>query len=193
MRAFVIANGPSLKKQDVDLCLGGGKVVAVNDAYRLAPWADVLYAADHPWWERHAAETWGFIGDKWTCNEIAARKHDLKHIPVRSDVSWSTSKEYVASGGNSGFQAINLAFLMGAREIILLGFDYSTDETGKKHWFGSHPGPLNKDSNYRDWLRRIKKAAPEIKQSGCRVINCSRVSAIDCFERMDLEDILCLS
>ena len=40
----------------------------------------------------------------------------------------------IGGGGNSGFQALNLALQWGARKIILVGFDL-TDENGL-HWYG---------------------------------------------------------
>ena len=32
---------------------GKARVIAVNDAWRLAPWADILYACDGRWWRHH--------------------------------------------------------------------------------------------------------------------------------------------
>ena len=60
-RAFVcIGGGPSLTQSQVAACKdrewGGHKVrvIAINDAYKMAPWADVLYFCDDKWWQwRH--------------------------------------------------------------------------------------------------------------------------------------------
>jgi len=42
-------------------------VLAINDAYRLAPWADWLYACDDRWWRfHHEAVAAGFQGECWT-------------------------------------------------------------------------------------------------------------------------------
>ena len=51
--AICIASGPSLTQEDVDYCRGRGRIYAVNDVYRLAPWADVLFACDLAWWKRY--------------------------------------------------------------------------------------------------------------------------------------------
>jgi hypothetical protein len=66
--AFVIvAGGPSLTPEQVAACHGrtmfGSKVrmIVVNDGYRIAPWADVLYFCDCKWWKWHAKHlgNWG--------------------------------------------------------------------------------------------------------------------------------------
>src|SRR5512139_1237105 len=49
---IVAASGPSLTPKVADACKGF-HVVAVNDAYRLFPDADVLYACDPKWWDVH--------------------------------------------------------------------------------------------------------------------------------------------
>ena len=48
--AVCIASGPSLTQADVDYVRGKARVIVVNNGYLLAPWADVLYAADARWW-----------------------------------------------------------------------------------------------------------------------------------------------
>ena len=48
-----IGSGPSLTAEDVDYCRGRAKVIAINNAYQLAPWSDVLYACDGAWWDWH--------------------------------------------------------------------------------------------------------------------------------------------
>jgi hypothetical protein len=190
MRALVIANGPSLTETDVSLARGlDCLTIAINDAYRLAPWADILYAADLPWWDAYRSKI-TFDGELWTCNDYAAAKHGLFHIPVRMDQKWSTDPNWIASGSNSGFQGINLAGILGAKEIILLGFDYGSEPGKPKHWFGDHPGEMNKNSNYRKWLERITRAAPEIEKAGINVINATRETAITCFPKQPLEALL---
>ncbi len=190
MKAVIIANGPSLTAEDVAYCKGRGLVIAVNDAYRLAPFADVLYACDGDWWDHHVATTVEFRGSKWTADDEAARRYRLNHVKVRPDLVWSTDHKTVAGGGNSGFQAINLAAHWGYKDIVLLGFDYQTGEDGEEHWFGAHPDGLRRQSQYREWVRRIAKAAPLIEAAGVRVTNCTRRTAITCFANADLQEVL---
>ena len=42
----IIAGGPSLTQNQVNM-VEGFPTIAVNDAYKLAPWANILYGCDH--------------------------------------------------------------------------------------------------------------------------------------------------
>lgn len=190
MKAIIIASGPSLTPDDVERCRGNGFVIVVNDAYRLAPWADEVYACDGTWWDHHLQKTASFGVRRWTCNRDAAKQYGLRYIGVRGDVNWSDDPAFVASGGNSGFQALNLAYLWGFREAVLLGFDYGLGDGNKSHWFGDHPPNVRKSIPHQNWVSRIRKAKPLIDACGMRVTNCSRRTAIDCIERKPLEAVI---
>jgi hypothetical protein len=174
-----IATGASLTQDQVDYVRGKAKVYVVSDAYRLAPWADVLYSCDFQWWNYHKPE---FAGEKWTISDRAASEFGINHI-TQGDIEFSLDKSKLGTGGNSGFQAINLAYLQGATKIILLGFDYKDHG----HFFGDHPSPLSRGSDYARWLGNINDAAKIIPIT---VINCSPGSAIKCFPQMDIRDAL---
>jgi hypothetical protein len=181
--SICIATGASLTKEDVNYCKGKGKVYVINNAYRLAPWADVLYACDAAFWDCYRPE---FAGEKWTLDATAAHKYDLNLIGMLNGSPFSNRKDAVVTGGNSGFQALNLAVIQGATKVILLGYDMQLTN-GKKHYFGNHPADLDKDSNYKNWIQNFKKAAPHIPVP---VINCTRQTALDCFEKKALEDVI---
>lgn len=185
MRAICIASGPSLTQEDVDYCRGKGKVYVVNDAWRLAPWADVLYAADEAWWEHHKGVP-EFAGEKWTVDRPAAKKYGLNHIGLAMGAAWSSWPGEVAYGCNSGFQTLNLSVIQGASEVVILGYDMGMTG-GRKHFFGDHPGALNRGMKFEEWIKRFNRAAPLIEVP---VINCSRETALTCFPRRALEDVL---
>jgi len=183
-----IATGPSLTQEDVDYCRDKATVFAVNDSYKIAPWADVLYAADGTWWDHHKGVA-DFKGQRWTVNSQTAQKYGFNYIAGKSQITWSENKDFIATGGNSGFQALNLAAIQGAKKVILLGYDYGYDpKTQERHFFGEHPAPLNRGSDYRIWIEHIYKAASLIK---IPVINCSRKTAIKCFPQMTIQEALC--
>ncbi len=180
--AICIASGPSLTKDDVEYCRGKGRVYVVNDSWRMAPWADVLYACDADWWDHYDGVP-EFTGEKWTINARAATHYGLNWIGGDEQCKWSKEQGRLATGGNSGFQALNLAELQDADRIILLGYDMGATPGGRRHWFGNHPAPLNRPSNYTGWVLNFAEAASVIS---AEVLNCSRVSALECFKKMDL-------
>jgi len=179
MDAVVIASGPSLTVEQVNHCKGKVFTAVVNNSYKLAPWADLLYACDEEWWDHHKPD---FKGLKYTINESAAKKYNLNLIKHNNKVRFST-QDVIATNGNSGFQAINLLYLFGYRKIYLLGFDYKN--TGQ-HWHGRHPGIMDKFPNMNQWVQYINNAKPLMDAAGLNVVNCSPDSAIECFEKKSI-------
>lgn len=193
----ILASGPSLNQNAVDLLRNRLPVVAVNDAYRLAPRADLLYAADADWWEHHGYAA-DFAGERWTQNKgrenwpRRANEAGLNVIRSRAGNGVSTDPTEIYTGSNSSFQALNLAVLAGATRILFLGLDLSKPG-GKSHFFGDHPGKLNRASPYHTFRRAFEQAAPVLEGMGVEVINCSDRSALHCFSHMTVEEALCES
>lgn len=95
----------------------------------------------------------------------------------------------VATGQNSGYQAINIAVLAGATRIILLGYDMQHAADGRQHWFGDHP-VKERAGVFSAFLHNFRKAAPVLAKLGVEVINCSPGSALDCFKHEKIESVL---
>jgi hypothetical protein len=182
----VIASGPSLTAEDVNYCRGRASVIVVNDNYRLAPWADLLYAADEQWWKAHEGAT-SFAGARVTQDAGAARQWRLTYIKSKRGQGFSTSWEFIHRGDNSGFQALNIAVLAECAPIVLLGFDMKMRGT-QRHWFGDHPGALNVRSPYHTFAAAFDEAArrsPELN-----IINATRETALECFPKRDLRSVI---
>lgn len=188
--AICIASGPSLTKEDVEYCRGKGRVIVINNCYKLAPWAHTLYACDGRWWaEYHEDVKKKFKGELWTIDFAAADKYGLNCIGVLNTAIFSNNPDAIATGHNSGFQAFNLAAIQGASKIILLGYDMKPRGDGVRHWHGNHKKSLvqTNPAEYPKWVERFRQASKLIK---IPVINCTRDSAIDCFEKAKLRDVL---
>lgn len=181
-----IASGPSLTQEDVDFVKGKAFVFVCNDGYRIAPWADLLYAADRAWWEYHLPLLNGFQGEKWTCDKPIAEKHGLHYIGIKNSLIFGKNNS-IANGSNSGFQLLNLAALQRPKRIVLLGYDMKETEE-KSHWFGDHPGKIKRTSKspYHKFIRAFNSAASEIDP---QVINATRDTALTCFPRRPLEEV----
>lgn len=97
----------------------------------------------------------------------------------------------IHTGGNGGFQALHLAVLFGASRIVLLGYDFQA--TGNRsHWHGDHPpGLSNSRRRYATWAEPMNALARDLaRRGGCEVLNASRATAIDCFQRIEVEEAL---
>ncbi|MFA6204493.1 MAG: hypothetical protein WC710_15045 [Gallionella sp.] len=112
-----------------------------------------------------------------------------KNFP-QNGTGLSLDPEYLVTGHNSGYQAINLAVLSGAKKIILLGYDAHDPKPNEvTHWFGNHPR-REPQAVFALYRQACKSGAAAIKAAGVRVINCSPGSAIDAFERLELDQAL---
>jgi hypothetical protein len=152
-----------------------------------------MYACDLHWWDVYAGELKrDFAGELWTQDEKAAKRFGLHRMPGVSMPGLGRSM--IHFGNNSGYQAINLAYLFGATKIILLGFDMKV-EAGKIHFFGNHPyhkpgqGP-NNDVMAR-WCGNFVKLAQDLVNEGVEVINATRSTALKTFPIKTLEELSC--
>lgn len=198
-RWVIVASGPSLTKEDCDLTKSEN-VIAINDNYRMVPWAKILYACDGHWWDWHHEdeELKAFRGRKITQDEEAAKKYGLEYIKSHETPGLCQTPWQISQGNNSGIQAINLAYHLGAKQIILLGYDLQA-RPGKPRWFGYHPNEqdiqrshwsnLNDNGKHR-YVRYFDSVAEDAKKLGMEIINCSRGTALTCFPRMSLEQAL---
>jgi hypothetical protein len=181
-----IASGPSLVQDDVDDVRGKARVIAINTCYKLAPWADVLYAADEKWWRWHKGVP-EFTGLRYSLDRIAV-KWDVTILSKSSTTGLDMRPTHLARGMNSGYQAINLAVHLGAARIVLLGYDMQRGPKGQEHWHPDHPNGSR--SPYPQFAACFPSLVEPLKAAGAEVVNCSRVSALKCFPRRELRDVL---
>jgi hypothetical protein len=125
----------------------------------------------------------------WTQDVAAARDYGLNWI--RGEGTQGLGRKSVHFGGHSGFQAVNLAYLWGARRIVLLGFDLQCGPGGRSHWFGDHPPDqgFHNPKRFDHWVRAMAPLARDLADQGVTVINASRATALQCFQRQPIEQI----
>lgn len=195
----ILASGPSLTEAQCEHVRdwhqsGGGRVIAINHTHRRAPWADVLYACDGSWWRYHYAEVRRvFKGQLWTQDAHAAKTYNIHHIVSERGVGLSRDPKVIYQGGgvrgagNSGYQAMNLAFHWGVKRIVLLGYDMKICD-GKKNWHEPHV--LATVSPYESWVRNYIPLAVDLDAEGVTVVNATPGTALDCFQKVRIEEAL---
>ncbi len=190
----VIASGPSTNRQEVDSLKGRLPVIAVKENYDLAPWADVVYGCDPSWW-RNRSGLPKYGGLKVSASQdLRVQFKDIKLVTLEKydDVIRMAPLGQVAAGGNSGFQAVNLAVQFGAKKILLLGFDMD-HKTRHPHWYGRNNGPgrTNPDHfNYDRWRKAFAQSSGVLHGAGVEVINGSLKSAVTTFRKLRVEETL---
>lgn len=187
----VIATGPSLTQDDVDYCRGKARVIVINNAHELAPWADAMYATDAKWWAWHKGAP-SFTGPKWSMehsqwNNYRALYPEIQRLRNTGNGGLEHSPTGLRNGRNSGYAAMNLAYHYGATKIVMLGYNMQPWK-GKTHFFGEHP-QKNK-SPYNQFRAAFESLVKPLAKAGVTVINCSRDSVLNCFPKAELRDAL---
>lgn len=185
----ILASGPSLTQDDVDYLRGRCVVLAINDGYRIAPWAQYHYAADYTWWKYHAPAVKASRGleRSWTCDADAARDFGLQHFAHRQ--AQGLADEVEVRGNCSGEHAIHMAWhLLRPWRVILLGYDMGA--TGHRHWFGAHPPGVVNGADFKTMCASFPRLAQDLAAEGVEVVNATPVSALTCFRRADLRRCL---
>ena len=185
-----LGGGPSLTQADVLATWGQAHAIAVNDAYRLAPWAVALMASDAKWWRYHEPRLEGFSGYRYCLEDTGGLPDSVTLLRNTGKDGLETDPTGLRTGGNSGAAAINLAVHFGAARILLLGYDMGADRR-RAHWFGDHPPELKRArSPFHSFMARMATQVAPLRALGVEVLNCSRRTALECFPRVRLEDAL---
>lgn len=184
-----LGGGPSLCQDDVDACRGQATVIAVNDAWRLAPWAEALIASDAAWWSHYRGVP-AYTGLKFCLEPSAAKWPGVQVLRNAGDAGIETEPTGVKTGRNTGAAAINLAVHFGAARVVLLGYDMEAKDEAHSHWFGAHPQGLRGGSPYALFRQMFATMVAPLQALGVTVVNCSRHTALTCFPRQPLREVL---
>jgi hypothetical protein len=116
--------------------LQGKRVVGVNDAYLLGPGVlSALFIGDSTYAKMHAQELADLDVPKYTTNASVAEAIDAHFIsPAQAAEGLTGDPSFIVWNRNSGLAAVNLAYHLGAREIVLLGIDMCAGPNGETHW-----------------------------------------------------------
>lgn len=137
----------------------------------------------------------------------------VTHVTLNNSDKWNCSIDdfnNFSNGGNSGVNAVQVAICLGYQKIILLGVDcnYGSKIKGtvagnsitvkekikeNDHWFEEYYLPGDR-MNIPDvdiyhtpkWIELARKA----NQHDIEIINCSRISTLNCFKIQDLHQAL---
>jgi hypothetical protein len=187
----IVGGGPSVTQCDVDYCADRAFVIAVNSSYLLAPCAEVVYFCDSRFymWHKKRAEFQQIRGELATLENVRSVT-DLRvhHLRQGLGKGLATETDTLNHGSNSGYQCINLAAHLGARLIVLLGFDMRTVD-GATHWHGGHPQGASAQV-YEVMLRKFPSLVAPLVARRIQVINATPNSALKVFPTADLREVV---
>lgn len=186
--------GPSLTEEDVERVrvareAGRVRVIAINAAIRLAPWADVRFAHHALDWARpeDVGILQAFKGLRYAIEPEAASYGATILRMSGADGLELLDRGAVRHGKNSGYQAVNVAAHLGASRVVLLGYDMQRDAAGSLHFYRC-PGVAGDDelALWRSYFDALARRMPP----GLRIVNATRSTALRSFPRISLEDVL---
>jgi hypothetical protein len=187
----IVGTGPSLKSFDFGRLRGPWHVLAVKQAYHDLPFADTCFGLDLPWMAHHAVEL----------ADLALRMPLILAVPsdhaqcitgalyVRREVKCeglSDDLDWIEAGQNSGYGAVNLAYLKRAKRIVLFGYDY-----GGEHYCEERYVTRPKDHNARympGWAANFRWMVKQLAAAGVDVVNASPLSRIDAFTKCTIDE-----
>lgn len=182
---FIVAGGPSLKNFDWSL-LNNKNCIAVNRSFEKMAYAKYIYFTDLRFWQWYDEELLDHPAEKVTAAKGLGS--GVTYYQLTGLRGLETEPGKLKHGNNSGYAAINFAYHLGAKRIILVGYDmqYQGD---KSHWHdgykaGNTPAMLDK---MLPWFETI---AGPLEKRGIEVINTSMNSRIECFKKQELKELL---
>jgi hypothetical protein len=166
MTIAILATGPSMSQALVDT-LAGTRLIAVNDAFRLAPTAAAIVANDRKWWLAHPEAL-----------RLPGRKFST-HPPEGVERVGIT--QHIQTGTNSALLALHVAVrFLGGKRVLLYGLDLSAARGA--HFFGPHPAPMPNTTPDRFNVFRAQFAAYKATlPKDVEVLNATPGSTLQCF------------
>lgn len=193
-----MASGPSLRRCPFGRLRGKGFVIAVNDAWRFVPFANVWLTIDtlamgrrfpHGFkGETYAAvpADYGQLEARYACDRVTEIPDGLRCLRRRDAFGLSDDPEEL-SGINSAFGALNFAYHLRPKRIVLFGIDGNCIHY---YFYGRRRGSPRADELFKRLPSLFASAVTQLNNRNVEVINASLQSAVTCFRKQRLHELL---
>ncbi len=185
---FIIGGGDSLKTFDWDL-LKPQLTIGCNDAYLHGPdICKLCIFGDIKWYEAHKKQLSEYKGVVFTNVGQLAKSRDPWLWWLERE-SKGVHENALGWNWNTGAAAINLAVILGAKNIYLLGFDMKLGPDGNANWHVNNldkPDPAVYDK-FREGFVSVDKQLKE-KYPLVRVFNVTDDSDLETFIKLPVKE-----
>lgn len=190
----VVAGGPSLLGFEWGrLRLPGVDVVAVNLAFRVLPFARLLWWSDQRffrWHEdgirAHAAE---YKATAYLAGDKAPYPDYVTTLKFSGERGYDPTPGHLRHGNTSTYAALHVGVSAGARRVAVFGLDMRRFEGLPAHWHEDHP--IQGDAgSYAKMIINFGHLARDLSNMGIEVVNASPDSALEAFQKVTHEEAL---
>lgn len=188
---YLIGGGPSLKEFKWNR-LKGKRTIAINKAIEFWPHADVMYWTDGRIYSWLKEKIHSFKGLKFTIRALPYEDKSIHILKKGKKFGLETARDTLAHGNNSGYAAINLAIHLGAKRIVLLGYDMGSD--GKNsHFHDGYPVNATNENIYKNhFLPGFDIIEHLLNDKGIKILNACPTSKLNSFKKITIDEALSL-
>lgn len=185
---FVIGGGPGLRGFDFNR-LRGRRCIAINAAGYDVPWADVLLFHDKDWPRQNLR-----LIQEWAGLVVTVSRPGRSALPEKIEQVQVEPRERflpgpaIKRGRSSGHSAIALAAAMGAKRIVLLGFDCRRIE-GRANYHDRYDCQAD-DARLDIFRTHFRGWRAPAEADGIEILNATPGTAIDEFRKVPIEELL---
>lgn len=194
---YVIGGGPSLRSFPFDV-LSGEFVLGCNMAFALGVdivpitiFGDASFLIKH----REGLEQYVEDGGWVVTNSSRLKKTIPPWLRQMKKALKGMALDALGWNGNTGASAINLALLLGANPVYLLGYDMGVDEGGRSNYHDHYHSNRVHPRTYPRFLKGMELVARDLRRlfPGRQVINLEDgTSKLEVFPKQSLKEHMSL-
>jgi len=190
--AYVIGGGASLRHGFEWELLRGRNTIGCNSAFVLgADMCKIVVFGDWSWWAKIGRRgTRGFRGLVVGSNHRLSQDDTPWLLTVPRHEKAELGKDSLCWVGNTGILALNLALILGAQRVFLLGFDMKIGKCGKPNWHDLRHEEQSREVYGRFRHRIARCVAPSLPRvfPGRAVVNVTDDSDLDAFPKVPVAE-----
>lgn len=186
---YILGGGPSLNSIDIDR-LRGERVIAVNNAFKLAPFADICYFKDFHWFQQEGngdnLQEFGGL-TVTSCSKFRLSSW-VRFLQMGDRNVVELRPERICHGSNAGFESVNLAIKLEPDRVVLLGFDMQ-EINGRSNYHDEHNRKVPPHIYEHQFIPSFKAIKNHIENRNIEIINATPGSALTIFPIVEPEEI----
>jgi len=191
---FVIGGGPSVAGADgclpypLRLRLFNSNVIGINNAGFLDPGVDILFFGDRKWYEWNKDRV--NLHNALIVTSHGSFEHfkRIKYLRRKTGSGFNSRPPSLMWNRSSGGSGIALAVALGAKRVVLIGYDMKLYKTKNFHKEHREKNPMT--NPFPRFIKPFYKMKEEADQLGIEIVNTTPNSAIVGFPFVPLTEAI---